>query len=211
MIKIHSAEYMTSCVAWEKGPKEMVPEIAFIGRSNVGKSSLINSLLNRKGLAKVSSTPGKTQTINFFSIATSAAELKHFTLVDLPGFGYAKVSQDVQKAWGPMIENYLANRAQLQGVVFLFDTRRADSPDVATAAWLREFKHPCLYVGTKVDKLKRSERNPLEKKVRQGFKLSPDDPMILYSSQTHEGRDELWKGVRKIIGEGPELKAEEFM
>ena len=109
-----------------------------------------------------------------------------------------------------MLENYLGNRTQLRGVVFLFDVRRADSPDVATVQWLQAFKHPCLYVGTKVDKLKRAERNPLEKKVRQGFGLSPTDPMILYSSQTHEGRDELWKGVKKIIGEGKELKAEEF-
>ena len=175
MIKIHSAEYMTSCVALGKCPKEMIPEIAFIGRSNVGKSSLINSLLNRKGLAKVSSTPGKTRTINFFSISTSDSILKHFVLVDLPGFGYAKVPQDVRKAWGPMIENYLGNRTQLRGVVFLFDVRRADSPDVATVQWLQAFKHPCLYVGTKVDKLKRSERNPLEKKVRQGFVLSPTE------------------------------------
>lgn len=198
MITILSAEFLASCVSPNQYPRDRIPEFAFIGRSNVGKSSLLNSLVNRKALAKVSGTPGKTQTINFFRVATTDAKLKQMCLVDLPGYGFAKVPQSLRKQWKPMIETYLRTREQLRSLVFLIDVRRIDSEDRNTIAWLNTLGPPVLIVGTKADKLKRSERKPVERQIRATFDLSPEVPIVLYSSQSHEGRRELWQQIRQL-------------
>ena len=196
-MKINSADFLLSCVKPEQYPRERLPEIAFVGRSNVGKSSTINSLLNRKALSKVSVTPGKTQTLNFFLIKTADKIISRMFFVDLPGYGYAKVSKSVRQQWGPMIERYLSNREQLLAVVQLVDSRGVEAHDVNTYQWLSHIGCPPIIVATKVDKLKRSERHPFLKKLVQSLELSDSNKIIFYSAKTHEGRLELWKAIRQ--------------
>jgi GTP-binding protein len=196
-MKINSADFLLSCVKPEQYPCEWLPEIAFVGRSNVGKSSTINSLLNRKALSKVSVTPGKTQTLNFFRIRTADKIIPHMFFVDLPGYGYAKVSKLVRQQWGPMIERYLSNREQLFVVVQLVDSRGVEAHDVKTYQWLSHIGHSPIIVATKVDKIKRSERNTCLTKLVQSFELSEASQVIFYSAKTHEGRIELWKAMRE--------------
>jgi GTP-binding protein len=196
-MKIHSAEFIASCVKPEQYPRERLPEVAFVGRSNVGKSSTINSLLNRKKLSKVSVTPGKTQTLNFFRIKTADKVVPEMFFVDLPGYGYAKVSKSVQQQWGPMIERYLSEREQLFSVVQLVDSRGVEDHDVTTYKWLCHIGHPPIVVTTKVDKLNRSQRNPCLAKLCQSLQLPSVDDVILYSTKTNEGRIELWKAIRE--------------
>ena len=136
-MKILSAEFIKSCAKPEQFPHDGLPEVAFVGRSNVGKSSLLNSLLHRRKLAKVSRTPGKTCTANFFRLIAGDPVLKRFSWVDLPGYGYAKVAKSVQAQWGPMIEGYLTERPELMGVLLLVDARGVERHDVTTFAWLR--------------------------------------------------------------------------
>lgn len=195
-MKILTAEFLRSCVGPEDFPKERLPEVAFVGRSNVGKSSLINSLLHRKGLAKVSRTPGKTRAVNFFRVATADPGLRQFYLVDLPGYGYAKASKSVIAQWGPMIERYLTDRPELRSVFLLLDARGTETHDVSTYAWLCD--HVCrpVPVLTKTDKLSRRERGAGLAAVRETFRLSEADRCVPYSSVTHEGRDELWQAIR---------------
>jgi len=137
-VKIVSAEFVKSCETPDQFPVEQLPEIAFVGRSNVGKSSLLNSLLHRRRLAKVSGTPGKTRCINYFRIMTGDPRLRSLFFVDLPGYGYAKVAKSVRAQWGPMIQGYLATRRQLRGVVLLVDARGIEAHDVSTYGWLEE-------------------------------------------------------------------------
>ena len=198
-MKVCSADFVQSCVVPNQYPKERLPEIAFLGRSNVGKSSTINSLLKRKKLAKVSMTPGKTQTINFFRIATADMELKRFFLVDLPGYGYAKVPRTVREQWGPMIETYLTASVGLCGVVLLVDIRRNDSNDIGTIEWIRRLGHEPLVVVTKADKLSPSHRQTSLRQIQRSLPVDLTNPVILYSAHTHEGRQELWKAVRHMI------------
>ena len=196
-MKINSADFLLSCVKPEEYPREQLPEIAFVGRSNVGKSSTINSLLNRKALSKVSVTPGKTQTLNFFRIKTTDKIIPHMFFVDLPGYGYAKVSKLVRQQWGPMIERYLSGREQLFAVVQLVDSRGVEAHDVKTYQWLSHIGHSPIIVATKVDKLKRSERHTCLAKLIQSLELSEASQVIFYSAKTHEGRLELWKALRQ--------------
>ncbi|MDT7043087.1 ribosome biogenesis GTP-binding protein YihA/YsxC [Candidatus Nitronereus thalassa] len=196
-MKIHSAEFELSCVKPEQYPRERLLEVAFVGRSNVGKSSTINSLLNRKKLSKVSVTPGKTQTLNFFRIKTADKIIPDMFFVDLPGYGYAKVSKSVRQQWGPMIERYLSEREQLFAVVQLVDSRGVEAHDVTTYEWLCHIGHPPIVVTTKVDKLNRSQRNPCLTKLCQSLQLPNPDDVILYSAKTNEGRLELWKAIRE--------------
>lgn len=195
-MKILSAEYLRSCVGPDDFPKDRIPEVAFVGRSNVGKSSLINSLLNRKKLVKVSRTPGKTRAVNFFHVATADPRLKNFYLVDLPGYGYAKASKSVIAEWGPLIERYLTARPELRSVFLLLDARGTEDHDVSTYAWLCDHVQRPVLVLTKSDKLSRSERGASLAAVREAFRLSEADRCIPYSSVTHEGRDELWQTIR---------------
>jgi GTP-binding protein len=198
-MKIVAAEYVKSCLKPEEFPREGFGEVAFVGRSNVGKSSLINSLLHRKGLAKVSATPGKTRIINFFLVTTTDPDMKRLYVVDLPGYGYAKVARSVRAQWGPMIEGYLRARKALRGAILLVDARGAERSDSTTFAWLSELGVPVVIAATKADKLARSERRAGMEMIRAALTVPGDVPVILYSSVTHEGRDELWRAIRTLL------------
>lgn len=193
LMRVLSAEFTKTCVSPEQFPSETCPEFAVVGRSNVGKSSLINALLHRKGLARVSRTPGKTQAINFFEIRTGEPGLSLIRLVDLPGYGYAKVSKTVRREWGPLIDAYLTRRRLLRCVLLLVDARGAEMSDENTYAWLRRCGHDPVVVMTKIDKLKRGERRAGELHVREALALPDEVHPVGTSSETREGRDELWR------------------
>ncbi len=195
-MKLLSAEFIKSSVSPEQFPADNLPEIAFVGRSNVGKSSLINSLLQRKKLAKVSKTPGKTRAVNFFSVRTSDPKLSLLSLVDLPGYGYAKVSKSTRAQWGPMIEQYLEQRQSLGAVILLIESRVWTPQDVTTVQWVQSLGCGMIVVLTKADKLRQSERAPALGAVRTACGLNSTAPIILYSAETHEGRDALWGEIR---------------
>lgn len=195
-MKILSAEFIRSCLVPEQFPPGEIPEIAFVGRSNVGKSSLINSLLHRRDLAKVSRTPGKTRAVNLFLVSTSDPLLSKFYLVDLPGYGFAKVSRVTRAQWAPLLESYLADRAALRGLVLLIESRVVTDEDRHTLAWLRSIGHNPLVVATKADKLKPSERVRVLRDTHRNVGLSEEEMLIPYSSITGEGRDRVW-GVFK--------------
>jgi GTP-binding protein len=196
-LKILNAEFIRSCVSSEQFPSGEVPEIAFAGRSNVGKSSLINSLLQRKGLAKVSRTPGKTRAVNMFAISTDDPALSRFVLADLPGYGYAKVSKTERAQWAPLIEQYLNQREQLRTVVLLIESRVVRPQDSVTIAWLRSIGREPLVVATKVDKLKPGERVSALRRLEEGLGLGDDRTFTVYSSVTGEGRERLWAVLRE--------------
>jgi GTP-binding protein len=197
-MKILSAEFIKSCVAAEHFPNGELPEIAFVGRSNVGKSSLINSLLNRRDLAKVSRTPGKTRAVNLFQIATSDPHLPRFYLVDLPGYGFARVSKSMRAEWGPLIESYLTERAAVLGVVLLVESRVVTEQDSQTLAWLRTIGHRPVLVATKADKLKASERVRTLRQTHTELGLLEGETLIPYSATTGDGRDRLWGALRDL-------------
>lgn len=192
---IRSAEFVKSAVKPSHYPGELLPEVAFVGRSNVGKSSLINTLLNRKRLVKTSSTPGRTQLINFFNVNGS------FTFVDLPGYGYAKVPQNVVKSWGDMIETYLSTRKTLKGVVMLMDIRRTPAKDeLDLVAWFRHYRIPTRYVLTKADKFSNQKRKVHHEKCANTLGMPVSD-MICFSAKTRLGRDRLWDEIKPWISE----------
>ena len=201
-MKILSAEFITSCTEPGQFPQERLPEVAFVGRSNVGKSSLINSLLGRKSLVKVSGTPGKTRLVNFFLVTTADPALRRFYVVDLPGYGYAKAAKSLRAQWGPMIERYFAERASLCGVLLLVDARRTEGQDETAYAWLRELGRPPVVVATKIDKLSRGARRGQLATIRESLGLPAEVPLLPYSSESHEGRDELWRTLSSLIGSG---------
>ncbi len=193
MISVKSAEFVTSAVRRSQYPQDGYPEVAFAGRSNVGKSSLINRLVNRKGLVKTSSTPGRTQLINFFLVNDS------FSLVDLPGYGYAKVPARVRAAWGPMVRTYLETRKNLRGVVLLQDLRRRPKDmDLDFLAWLRENELPCILVATKADKVKQSVKLKTEKSLISALPAEAPRP-ILFSAVTGRGKEEIWNAVSALL------------
>ncbi len=195
-MKILSADFVKSCLKPAHYPREHLPEVAFVGRSNVGKSSAINSLLHRKAIAKVSTTPGKTQTLNFFRILTSDKTWPPIFFVDLPGYGYAKAARSVREQWGPMIERYLTQRAQLCAVVQLVDVRGVEAHDVTTLEWLTHLGYRPIVVVTKIDKLSRGRRRPALLQVRQTLGVEHHEEVVGYSSKTNEGRQELWSALR---------------
>ncbi len=198
-MRIISAEFIRSCAGPEQFLNSDLPEIAFIGRSNVGKSSLINSLLQRKGLAKVSRTPGKTRLINLFRVASDDPELARFVVVDLPGYGYAKVSKALRAQWAPLIEQYLDGSEQLRAVVVLVESRVLSEQDRDTIAWLLSVGRPPIVVATKVDKLKMSERVGALRRLQAGLGLAEFGSVIPYSSVTGEGRERLWAVLKERI------------
>ncbi len=198
-MKILSAEFIKSCYQTEQFPRVRLPEVAFVGRSNVGKSSLINSLLNRKQLAKVSRTPGKTQAINFYKVDAGDLRARAFYVVDLPGYGFAKVSKSVRAEWGPMIEGYITDRTGLRGVVFLVDARGLGWQDRGALRWLRDLGLRTVVVTTKVDKLRRNERAGMAALVREGLGLSGPDDVLPYSSVTREGREAVLKALERML------------
>ena len=171
-------------------PETSFPEVAFAGKSNVGKSSLINALMNRKSYARTSSQPGKTQTINFYNINDA------MYLVDLPGYGYAKVSEQEKIKWGQLIERYLHSSAQLKAVFLLIDIRHAPSEnDRIMYQWIVEQGFHPIIIATKLDKIKRSQVQKQMKVLREGLKLIPGTTIIPFSSQTKQGRDGIWDMV----------------
>lgn len=177
----------TVCGITSKIPDNQLPEIAFAGKSNVGKSSLINALMNRKSLARTSSQPGKTQTINFYNINDA------MYLVDLPGYGYAKVSESERAKWGKMIENYLHRSKQLRAVFLLVDIRHTPGTNDKTMYdWIVYQGYDPIIIATKLDKLKRSQVQKALKEVRAGLGLKADDMVIPFSAETKQGREEIW-------------------
>jgi GTP-binding protein len=190
-MKITSAEFVLSSFSKEHWVTDGLPEIAFLGRSNVGKSSLINSLLMRKGLARTSNTPGRTQSINFFLINGS------FYFADLPGYGYAKVSKVMRADWGKMAEEYLAQRGELALCVQLIDSRHKPSPlDVQLNEWLVFNDKPHIIVATKADKL---SKNEMQKSLKSAREVFTDTPIIAYSAQSGIGREQLWSAIAAAI------------
>ena len=200
---IKSAELETVCGITSKLPENDLPEFAFAGKSNVGKSSLINALMNRKSLARTSSQPGKTQTINFYRIN------QDMYYVDLPGYGYAKVSVEVKAKWGKMIERYLKNSKALKCVFLLIDIRHEPSAnDRLMYDWIVSNGYHPVIIATKLDKIKRSQKDKQLKLIRQGLDLVPGTVIIPYSSVTKQGRDEIWDLVetRYLQTDGKEAK-----
>ena len=193
-MKILSAEFLTGAVSCKQYPDSVCPELAFVGRSNVGKSSLINSLLNRKKLVKTSQTPGKTQEINFFKINSN------FIFADLPGYGFAKVPKVVQKRWKKMIEDYLLKRGTLLAVIFIIDMRRNPSPlDLDLKMWLETHGIEYLLVATKVDKLSQSEATKQVNKLNGAYFNEGEGKLLVYSSKSGRGRKELWQKINNRI------------
>lgn len=193
-MKILMAEFLGSAVSPAQYPRHPLPEVAFAGRSNVGKSSLINALVQRRGLAKTSATPGKTQVINFFLVN------QRFLLVDLPGYGYARVPPEVQARWRPMIETYLQQRQTLQGVVHIVDIRHPPTAqDQQLRAWLLSRGVPVVTVATKADKLTSGQRARQVQVVRQELGLTVDEPLCLFSAHSREGRVPLWQSLMGLL------------
>ena len=192
-MQVHNVELTISAVKPEQYPTEGYPEIALAGRSNVGKSSLINTLINRKNLARTSSQPGKTQTLNFYNIEST------LYFVDVPGYGYAKVSQKEREKWGQMLETYFANRQQLRGVISLVDARHEPTKlDQQMIEFLHYYNLPILVVATKVDKIPKNKRNKSESVIRKTLKLTPNDRLILFSSVDKTGKQEVWDWIDKM-------------
>lgn len=192
------------CGITSKLPETKRPEIAFAGKSNVGKSSLINALMNRKALARTSSQPGKTQTINFYNINEA------MYLVDLPGYGYAKVSPSEKAKWGKMIEKYLHTSKDLKAVFLLVDIRHEPSAnDKQMYDWILHNGYEPIIIATKLDKLKRSQVQKNIKAVREGLKLPKDGILIPFSAETKQGREEIWNLMDELTGLGEETEKEQ--
>jgi len=194
LVKILKAEFIRSCAGPEQFPTGPLREIAVVGRSNVGKSSLINSLLQRKGLAKVSRTPGKTRAINLFTVVTDDPQLPRFVLADLPGYGYAKVSKAERAQWAPLIEEYLGRRQHVSTVVMLVESRVVGPQDPETIQWLRAIGYDPVVVATKADKLKASERVTALRRLEDVLGMTGN--LTAYSSMTGEGRERLWSALK---------------
>ncbi|WP_278600334.1 ribosome biogenesis GTP-binding protein YihA/YsxC [Clostridium tertium] len=186
-MKIKNSDFVISAVKKEQYPITGLPEIAFVGRSNVGKSSIINALTNRKKLAKVSQTPGKTRLINFFIINGD-----EFYLVDLPGYGYAKVSKTEKASWGKTIETYLNGRQELKRVVLLVDSRhKPTADDIQMHEWIKFYGYDEVVIATKSDKLSNNELRKSEKVIRETLNLGKEDKLYFFSSLNKKGKDEL--------------------
>ena len=193
-MKVHNVEIVISAVQPEQYPKTKIPEIALAGRSNVGKSSFINTLINRKSLARTSGKPGKTQTLNFYLIE----EALHF--VDVPGYGYAKVSKTERAKWGKMIETYITEREQLQAVVSLVDMRHDPTvDDIQMYNFLKYYNIPVIVVATKCDKIKKNQWNKHESAIKKKLDFDPSDDFIVFSSETKEGKDKAWAAIEKYL------------
>lgn len=186
-----------------KIPDNTLPEVAFAGKSNVGKSSMINALLNRKSLARTSSQPGKTQTINFYNINDA------MYLVDLPGYGYANASVEVKAKWGKMIEKYLHTSKQLKAVFLLIDIRHDPSAnDKMMYEWMVYQGFKPIIIATKLDKIKRSQIQKQVKAIKEGLKVEPGTIVIPFSSETKQGRNELWEVVDSLVLPQEETESE---
>ncbi len=192
---IKSINLETVCGITSTLPDNEKPEVAFAGKSNVGKSSLINALMNRKSYARISATPGKTQTINFYNINDC------LYLVDLPGYGYAKVSEKEKAQWGRLIERYLHGSGQLKAVFLLIDIRHEPSSnDRLMYSWIVEQGYEPVIIATKLDKIKRSQVQKHVKMIKEALSLVPGTKVIPFSSSTKQGRDEIWEMIEGFSG-----------
>jgi len=193
-LNIHNAEFLTSVATLSQLPEETLPEVALAGRSNVGKSSLINRILGRKSIAKTSGTPGKTQMLNYYNIDSQ------LYLVDCPGYGYAKVSQVQRRQFGNLIEKYMVKRERLRLVLQLIDLRHQPSKeDISMFSWLIHNGMTVGIVATKADKIPRSHYKKHLKMIQEGLHMPEHIPIILFSSVTGQGRDELWSFIEQTI------------
>lgn len=196
---IKGAEFALSVAHAAQLPKDGLPQIAFCGRSNVGKSSLINSLLNRRNLAKTSNSPGKTRLLNFFRLV-SAEPNRTFYFVDLPGYGFAKVSQQERERWRELVENYFQQSKDLRGVIALIDSRHGPmESDLELLAWLADLRQRVVVVATKADKLSNKQRVEKEREIKAGISHLPIHGMVFCSSLTALGRKELWRYVSEFV------------
>lgn len=193
-MKIKNVELETVCGITSKLPQNEKKEIAFAGKSNVGKSSLINGLMNRKSLARTSSSPGKTQTINFYNINNE------LYFVDLPGYGYAKVSMEIREKWGKMIEKYLRKSEMLSAIFLLIDIRHEPSAnDIQMYEWIVSNGYQPVIIATKLDKIKKSQLQKHLSLIRKSLNCLPDTIIFPYSSMTKQGRDEIWEYIDSIV------------
>ena len=202
-MKIVSAEFVVSAVEPCQFPAGALPEVAFAGRSNVGKSALLNTLLGRKGLARVSQTPGCTRLLNFFHVTTasgSEGKQSEFLFVDLPGYGYAKVAKSVHEQWGPMIERYLRERRSLRCLVVLTDIRRGEEEEVQLIRWAEELGLRVVAVATKIDKVSRSERAYALRSLEALVKV----PVLGSSAVSGEGKEAVWKAIQEALASSRE-------
>ena len=190
---IKSAEFVKSAAKPSYYPPALLPEIAFAGRSNVGKSSLINTLVNRKHLVKTSKTPGRTQLINFFNINDA------FTFIDLPGYGYSKVPDSVKKNWGPMVETYFSTRKTLKGVVLIMDIRRTPVQDELNFTdWLDQYELPSILALTKSDKLSKMKQKSQQHAVAKALSVD-ESRLILFSAKSRQGKEMMWRAIEKLL------------
>ncbi|WP_088068382.1 ribosome biogenesis GTP-binding protein YihA/YsxC [Gottfriedia luciferensis] len=192
-MKVTTADIVISAVRPNQYPDTQFPEIALAGRSNVGKSSFINKMLNRKALARTSSKPGKTQTLNFFLIN------EQLFYVDVPGYGYAKVSKKEREAWGKMIETYITTREQLRAVILLVDLRHSPTEDdVMMYDFLKHYGIPVIIVATKADKIPKGKWDKHAKVVRETLQIEEGDELILFSSETGLGKEKAWSVIDRM-------------
>lgn len=190
---VKNTEFIKSAVTPDQYPVSDLPEVAFAGRSNVGKSSLINTLVNRKSLVRTSRTPGRTRLINFFSVNGQ------FVLADLPGYGFASVPLAVRREWGPMIETYLGRRENLRGVVLILDVRRIPSQeDRLMLQWLRTYDVPTLVVINKCDKVSKNERARQSAVISRTLEIPAED-FVFFSALTRDGKDQLWERLEMLL------------
>ncbi|MGX4669750.1 ribosome biogenesis GTP-binding protein YihA/YsxC [Cerasibacillus sp. JNUCC 74] len=193
-MKVTKAEIVISAVSQQQYPKDQLPEIALAGRSNVGKSSFINTLINRKNLARTSSKPGKTQTLNFYKINDA------FYFVDVPGYGYAKVSKKERQKWGKMMEDYFTKRSSLKAVLLITDIRHEPTDDdLQMYDFLKYYKLPVIIIGTKLDKVPKNKRAYHVKRTEGSFQLEAGDMLIPFSAETGENKDEAWSSIRHYL------------
>ena len=189
---VHNVELVISAVRPDQYPEDGLPEFALAGRSNVGKSSFINKMIGRKSMARISSKPGKTQTLNFYKIE------EQLFYVDVPGYGYAKVSKSEREAWGKMIERYITDREQLKAVIQIVDLRHAPSrDDVAMYDFMKHYGIPCIIIATKADKIPKGKWDKHKKIVRETLDMDKRDPLIVFSSETGLGKDAAWQEIEK--------------
>lgn len=187
-MKVNKAEIIISAVSEKQYPTEQIPEFALAGRSNVGKSSFINKMIQRKNLARTSSKPGKTQTLNFYKIN----DIFHF--VDVPGYGYAKVSKTEREKWGHMLEEYFTKRKQLKAALLVTDIRHEPTKDDCIMYdFLQHYELPIIVIATKLDKIPKGKRTAHLKRIRETLGMRKEDVLIPFSSETAEGKDEAWR------------------
>jgi GTP-binding protein len=189
---VNNVELVISAVRPDQYPEDGLPEFALAGRSNVGKSSFINKMIGRKSMARISSKPGKTQTLNFYKI-----EEKLF-YVDVPGYGYAKVAKTEREAWGKMIERYITGREELKAVIQIVDLRHPPSrDDIAMYDFMKHYEIPCIIIATKADKIPKGKWDKHKKIVRETLEMEKGDPLIVFSSETGLGKDAAWAEIEK--------------